>query len=455
MPCFGKSSTTTDDDALVHRLHDLTLERDALKKEGAASAKEVARLSALVEGQTKKPTATTKGAKVKSPKKEKKDAAKGVEEEDVFLTETGMVGAVSAFVLKKFKPTSAADRTMSVLKMAALFANATVLLATAAETMANPREEEDGAGGVVGQPSRAEMQLTIEKLGAVSTVLGQQTTTVFAIQCSLDAAKEAKEEAEGDESNSGSPKWYIQDGQIAPKERELAAALAVRDKTQLQLSTMRSEAGTSVMVLAKAGEAQYDAAWAEQLTSTGGAAAATSIVSIADTLVAAAPKPAAAGQKAAMQPAGSTIPFMQRTGLVVIQQLFALLLTAVETKLINSTGSKCCLVFKAAARAFEKVLLRWAGDPRCVTDYGRSTLVAQNLPDLLQMLELVLIVCETNGYTITSCKNSLDAGKEVIGVGYRNLMLTIRDAATQHIVELQLNLASIEAVKGSPCGHIV
>ena len=455
MPCFGKSSTT-DDDALVHRLHDITLERDALKKKEAASAKEVARLSALVEGQTKKPTATTKGAKVKSPKKEKKDAAKGVEEEDVFLTETGMVAAVSAFVLKKFKPTSAADRTMSVLKMAALFANATVLLATAAETMANQREEEDGAGGVVGQPSRAEMQLTIEKLGAVSTVLGQQTTTVFDIQCSLDAAKEAHAEAsdENDQFNE-SPKDYIQRDQIKPKEAELAAALAVRDKTQLQLSTMRSEAGTSVMVLAKAGEAQYDAAWAEQLTSTGGAAAATSIVSIADTLVAAAPKPAAAGQKAAMQPAGSTIPFMQRTGLVVIQQLFALLLAAVKAKLINSTGSKCCLVFKAAARAFEKVLLRWAGDPRCVTDYGRSTLVAQNLPDLLQMLELVRIVCETNGYTITSCKNSLDAAKEVIGVGYRNLMLTIRDAATQHIVELQLNLASIEAVKGSPCGHIV
>jgi hypothetical protein len=301
------------------------------------------------------------------------------------------------------------------------------------------------------------MQLTIEKLGAVSTVLGQQTTTVFDIQCSLDAAKEAHAEASDEPGVGGmaSPKRYIQRGQIAPKEEELAAALAVRDKTQLQLSTMRSEAGTSVMVLAKAGEAQYDAAWAEQLTSTGGAAAATSIVSIADTLVAAAPKPAAAGQKAAMQPAGSTIPFMQRTGLVVIQQLFALLLAAVKAKLINSTGSKCCLVFKAAARAFEKVLLRWAGDPRCVTDYGRSTLVAQNLPDLLQMLELVRIVCETNGYTITSCKNSLDAGKEVIGVGYRNLMLTIRDAATQHIVELQLNLASIEAVKGSPCGHIV
>ena len=105
------------------------------------------------------------------------------------------------------------------------------------------------------------MQLTIEKLGAVSTVLGQQTTTVFDIQCSLDAAKEAHAEA-----SDSVAKGYIQRGQIAPKERELAAALAVRDKTQLQLSTMRSEAGTSVMVLAKAGEAQYDAAWAEQLT---------------------------------------------------------------------------------------------------------------------------------------------------------------------------------------------
>jgi hypothetical protein len=53
MACFGKSSTT-DDDVLVNRLHDLTLERDALKTEKIASAKEVARLSALVEGQRRR-----------------------------------------------------------------------------------------------------------------------------------------------------------------------------------------------------------------------------------------------------------------------------------------------------------------------------------------------------------------------------------------------------------------
>ena len=68
MACFGKSST--DDDALVHRLHDLTLERDALKTRDIASTKELARLSALLdqEGQSK----ATNGAKVKKPKKKKK-----------------------------------------------------------------------------------------------------------------------------------------------------------------------------------------------------------------------------------------------------------------------------------------------------------------------------------------------------------------------------------------------
>ena len=85
MACFGKSSTDsgTDDDVLVHRLHDLTLERDALKKKEIVSAKELARLSALVEkGQSKtttgtKPTTTKKGSKVKKPKEETKGITAG------------------------------------------------------------------------------------------------------------------------------------------------------------------------------------------------------------------------------------------------------------------------------------------------------------------------------------------------------------------------------------------
>jgi hypothetical protein len=159
--------------------------------------------------------------------------------------------------------------------------------------------------------------------------------------------------------------------------------------------------------------------------------------------------------KAGRQPAdGKTLPELQRTGVAEAQLLWEKVVVPVAKEAGVSFAGGYCPFDKEAGRAYQKAL-RYDGDPANVSDYGRGTATFQSMHDIHSFVVPFLKELEAQGYEVATIKNTLDSTKEVLGaIGYRNMLFNVRAPGSGHVLEMQVNLATIEAIKHGILGHI-
>lgn len=97
---------------------------------------------------------------------------------------------------------------------------------------------------------------------------------------------------------------------------------------------------------------------------------------------------------------------------------------------------------KSIERAKAKIANKHDGAVEKITDLARSSLVAKNSHELLSAYEL--LEQETD---IIQVKNRFNSPKQN---GYRDINLLVRLPKTQMIVEVQLHVDRIEAIKNGP-----
>ena len=294
-----------------------------------------------------------------------------------------------------------------------------------------------------------EMQLNIDQLGAVYTSLGQLVADIKGLESEVEALKKAKE-------TSSNARW-VQRNLIDPMERDLASAKARETKFVDDIIKLRNRFAEQAMPESKACAAEYAAIFEKESTGPDGSHAVATICSTVARLKAGLPPPPTDGTKASIQPE-ETVLVLQQTGVREAKMMYDAVEAALHAAGLDGTqlvGSSVCPKIKSAGRGFEKVYARWAGDFRAVTDWGRATICALTLVLLAQAIEVALHRLEELGYTVVGVKNTLDIAKDCTANGnYRNLMLNLKCPTSGHILELQFNVSSIEALKQGR-GHIV
>ena len=300
-----------------------------------------------------------------------------------------------------------------------------------------------------GNPKKDEMQLHIDQLGAVYTSLGQLVADIKGLESEVEALKKAKE-------TSSNAEW-VQEHLIDPMERDLASAKARETKFVDDIIKLRNRFAEQAMPESKACAAEYAAIFEKESTGPDGTLAVAAICSTVAQLKAGLPPPPTDGTKASIQPE-ETVIVLQQTGVREAKMMYDAVEAALHAAGLDGTqlvGSSVCPKIKSAGRGFEKVYARWAGDFRAVTDWGRATICALTLVLLAQAIEVALHRLEELGYTVVGVKNTLDIAKDCTANGnYRNLMLNLKCPTSGHILELQFNVSSIEALKQGR-GHIV
>lgn len=109
-----------------------------------------------------------------------------------------------------------------------------------------------------------------------------------------------------------------------------------------------------------------------------------------------------------------------------------------KTAMLTGTTPFTCGV-KSRERAQEKIAADFAGQNERITDLARSTIVANDVPSLVQAYEML-----RRSATIVKVKNRF---KNPTPSGYRDLNILVRLPKTQLIAEVQLHLKGIEKVK--------
>ncbi|UTV29753.1 RelA/SpoT domain-containing protein [Photobacterium atrarenae] len=97
---------------------------------------------------------------------------------------------------------------------------------------------------------------------------------------------------------------------------------------------------------------------------------------------------------------------------------------------------------KSAHRAKEKIATDLQGDCRRITDLARGSLIADDIPTLVQAFEQL-----SQELTIVSVKNRF---KTPAPSGYRDLNVLVRLPQSQLVAEVQFHLAAIAEVKSGP-----
>lgn len=97
---------------------------------------------------------------------------------------------------------------------------------------------------------------------------------------------------------------------------------------------------------------------------------------------------------------------------------------------------------KSYSRAEKKVALEFDGNARRITDLARATLVADDVPSLVEAYEIL-----NREATIVKVKNRFKSPGES---GYRDLMVLVELPESKLIAEVQLHLKGIAEVKSGP-----
>ena len=118
------------------------------------------------------------------------------------------------------------------------------------------------------------------------------------------------------------------------------------------------------------------------------------------------------------------------------------LATLTQQIALMSQTSAVIPAIKSVERAQAKIANKHNGTVDKITDLARSSLVAKNSHELLSAYEL--LEQETD---IIQIKNRFNSPKQN---GYRDINLLVRLPKTQMIVEVQLHLDRIEAIKNGP-----
>lgn len=306
--------------------------------------------------------------------------------------------------------------------------------------------------------TREEVETMKDKLDATSTYLGLETVNLHDIDENLKVETAALEDANA----NGRATNFIED-RIAAEQKGHDDQSATVGWVKGTLSTLRSEFGAKIMPQALRGQKKYADAFAAALARAG---AGASVERLAQVLAGIECVPTAssgggggAGSsgkiKAGRQPLdGKTMPELQQTGLVEMEKLWVnAALPALKRAGVEFEGGFCEFV-KDPARAFEKAL-RYDGDKTNVSDYGRGTAGLSTLQDIEAFMLAFLELLEANGYELATLKNTLNPAVDVTkSMGYRNILLNIRCPGSMHVVELQVNLKSIETIKHGRYGHV-
>jgi len=109
---------------------------------------------------------------------------------------------------------------------------------------------------------------------------------------------------------------------------------------------------------------------------------------------------------------------------------------------LMSQTSAVIPVIKSIARAQAKITNKHDGAVEKITDLARSSIIAKNSQELISAYEL--LEQETD---IVQVKNRFNNPKQN---GYRDINLLVRLPKTQMLVEVQLHLERIEAIKNGP-----
>lgn len=324
----------------------------------------------------------------------------------------------------------------------------------------------DGGGDDESSPSadesistiRAAVDDKIAQLNAIATVRGNRETEHAALVAGL-AAKEA---------SLATSQWQnMTKGEIAKAQAAVDDSRAGIDQLRAEHVAKQSEFGTAGAILAKTSERNYDAAFAAACDVPGGRDAAVELSEVLCASIAAnaAKIPSSkrnqdlgkGGGKASMQPDdGKSSDELVQTGLAETARFFKDVMKPMAKKLPFSIIQNLCTVAKDLSRAYEKAYSRRNGSLLTVTDFGRGTATVAMLAQLLEMLKALVAELESKGYEITGIKASMDPR---VGAseryGFRNILLNIRCPGSLHIIELQLNLTSLEEIKNGPLGHAV
>lgn len=321
---------------------------------------------------------------------------------------------------------------------------------------------EDGIDGIAPDGitlyTREEVETMKNKLDATSTYLGLETVNLHDIDENLKVETAALEDAK---ANGRYTRTIA--GRIAAEQKGHADQSATVGWVKGTLSTLRSEFGAKIMPQALLGQKKYADAFAAALARAG---AGASVERLAKVLAGIKCVPTAssgggggAGSsgkiKAGRQPLdGKTMPELQQTGLVEMKKLWVnAALPALKRAGVEFEGGFCEFV-KDPARAFEKAL-RYDGDKTNVSDYGRGTAGLSTLQGIEAFMLAFLELLEANGYELATLKNTLNPAVDVTkSMGYRNILLNIRCPGSKHVVELQVNLKSIETIKHGRYGHV-
>lgn len=109
---------------------------------------------------------------------------------------------------------------------------------------------------------------------------------------------------------------------------------------------------------------------------------------------------------------------------------------------LMSQTSAVIPAIKSAERAQAKIANKHDGAVEKITDLARSSIIAKNSQELITVYEL--LEQETD---IVQVKNRFNNPKQN---GYRDINLLVRLPKTQMVVEVQLHLDRIEAIKNGP-----
>ena len=299
------------------------------------------------------------------------------------------------------------------------------------------------------------IKLLISKMDAMYSHLGQNMMKLRDNQTNLASQQKALEVAKEQGHDASMPEKRIKEEQA---KCDAQAAKVEGIATDLEL--LRSESIKQVMPQAKRGQETYDAAAATAFKQDRQEVDALASLLAGIECVPTAPvaNAATAGEnkvKAGRQPAdGKTLPELQRTGVAEAQLLWEKVVVPVAKEAGVSFAGGYCEFEKEAGRAYQKAL-RYDGDPANVSDYGRGTATFESMHDIHSFVEPFLKELEAQGYEVATIKNTLDPTKEVLGaIGYRNVLFNVRAPGSGHVLEMQVNLATIEAIKHGILGHI-
>lgn len=112
-----------------------------------------------------------------------------------------------------------------------------------------------------------------------------------------------------------------------------------------------------------------------------------------------------------------------------------------STAMLTSTQAYFAGV-KSYPRAAKKVELEFDGNAQRITDLARATLIADDVPSLVEAYEIL-----SREATIVKVKNRF---KNPAPSGYRDLMVLIQLPGSKLIAEVQLHLKAIADVKSGP-----